>query len=76
VADADLFFRLARAGFGQRRKQLRNALVSGTEWSRSEVEEALAAAGLDPRRRAETLTLEEWAALAAAMPAAQVRSVS
>lgn len=76
VADVDLFFRLARAGFGQRRKQLRNALVSGTEWSRSEVEEALAAASVDPRRRAETLTLEEWAALAAAMPVAQARCLS
>jgi 16S rRNA (adenine1518-N6/adenine1519-N6)-dimethyltransferase len=74
VADVDLFFRLARAGFGQRRKQLRNALSSGTEWSRSEVEEALAAAGVDPRRRAETLTLEEWAALAATMLGAQAHS--
>jgi 16S rRNA (adenine1518-N6/adenine1519-N6)-dimethyltransferase len=65
--DVDLFFRLARAGFGQRRKQLRNALTSGTSWSRSQIEGALAEASLDPRRRAETLTLEEWAALTAAV---------
>lgn len=65
--DVDLFFRLARAGFGQRRKQLRNALTSGTSWSRSEIESALAEASLDPRRRAETLTLDEWAALTAAV---------
>jgi 16S rRNA (adenine1518-N6/adenine1519-N6)-dimethyltransferase len=74
VADVDLFFLLARAGFGQRRKQLRNALTSGTGWSRSEVDDALAAAGLDPRRRAETLTLDEWSALTVAASALQPQS--
>ncbi len=63
VTDVDLFFRLARAGFGQRRKQLRNALANGLGCPRAEVDAALAQAGVDPRRRAETLTLEEWASL-------------
>jgi 16S rRNA (adenine1518-N6/adenine1519-N6)-dimethyltransferase len=54
---------LARAGFGQRRKTLRQALrplLGGR------VEEALNAAGIATMRRAETLTLDEWAALARA----------
>lgn len=63
VRDVELFFRLARAGFGQRRKQLRNALASGLALPHKEVETALAAAGIDPRRRAETLSVDEWAAL-------------
>lgn len=61
--DADRFFQLAQAGFGQRRKQLRNALTSGLGRPRHEIDAALVAAGIDPRRRAETLSLEEWAAL-------------
>lgn len=74
VTDVDLFFCLARAGFGQRRKQLRNALTSGTGLSRSNVEDALTVADVDPRRRAETLTLQEWAALAAAVATAETQS--
>jgi 16S rRNA (adenine1518-N6/adenine1519-N6)-dimethyltransferase len=65
--DVDLFFHLARAGFNQRRKQLRNALTNGTQWSRSEIETAMDRAEIDPRRRAETLSLEEWAALTRAV---------
>lgn len=65
--DVDLFFHLAQAGFNQRRKQLRNALTNGTQWSRSEIETVMARAEIDPRRRAETLSLEEWAALTRAV---------
>lgn len=63
VTDVHLFFQLVQAGFSQRRKQLRNALVGGMGRSRAEVDAALAQAGIDPRRRAETLALEEWATL-------------
>jgi 16S rRNA (adenine1518-N6/adenine1519-N6)-dimethyltransferase len=69
VADVDLFFQLAKAGFSQRRKQLRNALAGGLAHSQTEVDAALAQAGIDPRRRAETLALEEWAALTRAFGA-------
>jgi 16S rRNA (adenine1518-N6/adenine1519-N6)-dimethyltransferase len=54
--------RLTAAAFGQRRKMLRQSLkglVGGTD--------ALAATGIDPERRAETLTVEEFAALARAI---------
>jgi 16S rRNA (adenine1518-N6/adenine1519-N6)-dimethyltransferase len=63
VTDVELFFRLARAGFGQRRKQLRNALTHGLACTQTRVDTALSQAGVDPRRRAETLTLDEWATL-------------
>jgi 16S rRNA (adenine1518-N6/adenine1519-N6)-dimethyltransferase len=63
VTDVHLFFQLVQAGFSQRRKQLRNALVGGMGRSRAEIDAALAQAGIDPRRRAETLALEEWATL-------------
>jgi 16S rRNA (adenine1518-N6/adenine1519-N6)-dimethyltransferase len=56
------FFQTVAAGFGQKRKQLHNALGQlgvGTQ----RIQSALAAAGIDPQRRAETLTLAEWSRL-------------
>ncbi|MDW8316996.1 MAG: 16S rRNA (adenine(1518)-N(6)/adenine(1519)-N(6))-dimethyltransferase RsmA [Anaerolineae bacterium] len=66
VPDEAAFFAVARAGFGQRRKQLRNSLRAGLGLSAAQVERLLAAAGIAGDRRAETLTLEEWARLAQA----------
>ena len=67
VADVDLFFRVVRAGFGQKRKQLRNALSAGLGLAKSQVDELLAGGGIDGQRRAETLALAEWAALTQAV---------
>lgn len=63
VPDSDSFFRVVRAGFSQKRKQLKNALGGGLGWSATAAGELLEHAGIDPTRRAETLTLDEWAAL-------------
>ena len=52
------FTKTVHLAFAQRRKQLRNALASG--WGRQEADRVLAAAGIDPRRRAEALTLSEF----------------
>jgi 16S rRNA (adenine1518-N6/adenine1519-N6)-dimethyltransferase len=57
------FFRLAKAGFSQKRKTLRNALSGGLAIPAGEAQALLAAAGIDPQRRAETLSLEEWGKL-------------
>lgn len=57
------FFRLARAGFGTRRKQLANALAGGLNMDKDTVIGCLKQAGIAPERRAETLTIEEWMAL-------------
>lgn len=66
VADEATFFRVVRAGFGQKRKQLRNALGGGLRIDKPAADALLAQAGIAPHRRAETLTLAEWAALARA----------
>jgi 16S rRNA (adenine1518-N6/adenine1519-N6)-dimethyltransferase len=67
--DADLFFQVVKAGFNQRRKQLRNALSAGLGRPREIVEAALARAGVDAQRRAETLAVREWVALVEALAA-------
>jgi len=64
VADHHQFFRVVKAGFSQKRKQIRNALSGGLQLAPAMVEDYLARAGIDSKRRAETLTLEEWGALA------------
>lgn len=64
LQDEKLFFKCIKAGFGQRRKTLLNSLTSGTGISKDQVEEALERAGIDGKRRAETLGLEEFARIA------------
>lgn len=63
VSSDAAFFRLAQAGFGQRRKQLANTLSAGLGLPKSKVTASLLAAGIEPSRRAETLALPEWARL-------------
>jgi len=66
VADVEpgWYFSVVRAGFGQKRKQLRNSVAAGLGLSKEATEAGLAAAEIDPQRRAETLSLQEWGALA------------
>ena len=59
----DDFFKLARAGFSQKRKTLRNSLSAGLHLSPDRVSTLLLSVGIDPRRRAETLSLAEWKGL-------------
>ncbi len=63
VPDSDTFFRVVRAGFGQKRKQLKNSISSGLAMDAEDAAVLFELAEIDPRRRAETLTLEEWAQL-------------
>lgn len=56
----DTFFLLIKAGFSQKRKKLRNSLSAGMRQTPAETEKLLLAADIDPQRRAETLSLEEW----------------
>ncbi|ACZ38274.1 16S rRNA (adenine(1518)-N(6)/adenine(1519)-N(6))-dimethyltransferase RsmA [Sphaerobacter thermophilus] len=62
-AERAAFFTLVRAGFSQRRKRLANALADALDLPKSVVGERLTAAGIDPDRRAETLSVEEWLAM-------------
>jgi 16S rRNA (adenine1518-N6/adenine1519-N6)-dimethyltransferase len=61
--DLDLlntFFKLTKAGFRQKRKTLRNSLSAGLHITPSIAADLLNKNGIDPQRRAETLSMEEW----------------
>jgi 16S rRNA (adenine1518-N6/adenine1519-N6)-dimethyltransferase len=62
-----MFFAVVRAGFGKRRKTLLNALTGLCGRGKDEIGSALKIAGVDPMRRAETLELSEFAAIADAV---------
>ena len=70
------FFDVVRAGFGQRRKQLRNSLAHGLGLPDEGITEALAQAGVDGERRAQTLSVDEWVVLYRALRGVVQRSVS
>lgn len=57
------FFEIVKAGFSAPRKQIRNSLAQGLGLSPAQAEDVLRRAGIDPKRRAETLSLDEWAGL-------------
>jgi 16S rRNA (adenine1518-N6/adenine1519-N6)-dimethyltransferase len=59
----DTFFQLAKAGFSQKRKKLRNSLSAGLNMGKDAVEYLLDEANIDANRRAETLSLQEWITL-------------
>lgn len=68
LKEEEPFFRLVKAGFSQKRKQLQKNLRN-LGLPRATVDSALAQAGIDRRRRAETLSLDEWIALYKSLPA-------
>ena len=57
------FFEVVRAGFSAPRKQIRNSLANGLVIPSTRSESVLVEAGIDPSRRAQTLTIEEWGQL-------------
>lgn len=64
LIDHKIFFETVKGGFGQRRKTLLNSLTGVRGLPKPEIADALDAAGIDPKRRAETLSLDEFAAVA------------
>jgi 16S rRNA (adenine1518-N6/adenine1519-N6)-dimethyltransferase len=64
VEDVEYFFRVIKAGFGQKRKQLKNTLAAGLQRPMPTIVTAMTQAGIDPTRRAQTLSLVEWGQLA------------
>lgn len=61
--DSKEFFRIVKAGFSQKRKTLLNSLSAGLQLDKSAIKESCDAANIDPGRRAQTLSLDEWHAL-------------
>ena len=68
VADEGWFFRVSRAAFAQRRKTAANSISASLSLPKAQVEAALGAAGIPGAVRAEQLSLEQFAALANALP--------
>lgn len=66
VPDEALLFRIIRGSFQMRRKQLMNTLEDSLELGKDKIARLCRQAGIDPQRRGETLTLEEFAKLARA----------
>ena len=62
TAQVKPFFQIVRTGFSQKRKQLGRNLRN-LDYPETELSNALANAGIDGRRRAETLSVDEWLAL-------------
>lgn len=64
LIDERIFFACIKAGFGQRRKTLLNSLTGVNGLSRDDIKSVLGQADIDPVRRAETLSIGEFAAIA------------
>lgn len=63
------FFAVVASAFGRRRKTLLNSIAAGLKVPKPEVDSVLRSAGIDPRRRAETLDLEEFRRIAESLAA-------
>ena len=57
------FYRVVQAGFRQRRKQIHNGLGRELPIERAALDAALAGCGVEPERRPQTLSIDEWACL-------------
>lgn len=64
VKDEELFFKIVRQSFNMRRKTLRNAIKSLGDVAGDDIDKVFNDAGIDPRRRGETLSIEEFGKLA------------
>ena len=67
VKDEKMFFRTVKAAFSQRRKTLLNCLVANFPQSKEEITTIMTSVGIEPTRRGETLSLEEFAKLSDAL---------
>lgn len=72
VPSAQAFFRVVKAGFSMKRKQLKNSLSGGLQIKSKVARDIIQSADIDPQRRAETMTLEEWGQLTRAVATAGI----
>ena len=63
IKDEEMFFKTVKAAFSQRRKTLLNCLVSNFTHTKAELTELMESVGIEPTRRGETLSLDEFARL-------------
>lgn len=69
LTEREPFFRLVTAGFAQKRKTVLNSLSAALPADRESMRSRLEATGIDPMRRAETISIEEWIRLMRSMNA-------
>jgi len=67
VKSEEMYFKVVKAAFAQRRKTLLNSIVNTMGIPKENAEKILSSVGIDPKRRGETLTMEEFAKIANAM---------
>lgn len=68
LTDESMFFRVIKAGFGQRRKTLLNSLCSVSDrLTKDDIRECLSSCNIDEKRRAETLNIDEFGKIANAL---------
>ena len=65
----DRMFELATMAFQRKRKTIGNGLAMGLDRPKGELEATLQQAGIDPMRRPQTLTVDEWLTIARSLPA-------
>jgi 16S rRNA (adenine1518-N6/adenine1519-N6)-dimethyltransferase len=63
IKDEKLFFKVVKAGFSQKRKKISNGLSEGLKIPKTEIEASLEKLNIDPGRRPQTLSIEEWTKL-------------
>lgn len=64
AVDEKAFWRVAHAGFSEKRKKLRSSIAAGLRITKPAAEELLQHAGIDPNARAEDLSINDWQRLA------------
>lgn len=62
--DEKAFFRVVKAGFSEKRKKLRSSIAAGLAIEKSDAEALLRHANVDPEKRAQDLTIDEWLRIA------------
>lgn len=67
VRDEKMFFRVVKAAFSQRRKTLLNCMCANFPFTKDDMASILSKNGIEPSRRGETLSLEEFALIADSM---------
>ena len=67
VKSEEMYFKVVKAAFAQRRKTLLNSIVNTMGIPKENAEKILTSVGIDPKRRGETLTMDEFAKIANAM---------
>lgn len=65
----DRMFHLATMAFQRKRKTVSNGLAQGLDRPKAEMDRALEVAGIDPMRRPQTLSVDDWLVIAEALPA-------